>query len=60
MGILRPRQVLLGDAEKSQIHPSKQIVPSHPVTTPEATLSPAKIHPPNKRTAAFDQGLGFH
>jgi CRP/FNR family cyclic AMP-dependent transcriptional regulator len=54
MGILRSRQMLLGDAEKSQIHPSKQIAPSHPVTTPEATLSPAKVHPPNKRTVVFD------
>jgi CRP-like cAMP-binding protein len=40
--------------KKSRKHPSKQIAPSHTVTTPEATLSPAEIGTSPEHSTAFD------
>jgi CRP-like cAMP-binding protein len=40
--------------KKIRKQPGKQIAPSHTVTTPEATLSPAEIGASPEQTAAFD------
>jgi CRP-like cAMP-binding protein len=40
--------------KKIRKQPGKQIAPSHPVTVPETTLSPAEIGTSPEQTAAFD------
>jgi CRP-like cAMP-binding protein len=64
MAITRPNIVDPGsvltravNGKKSRKQPGKQIAPSHPVTVPETTLSPAKIGVSPERTAVFDPRL---